>query len=120
MKPYTIGVVRGYVLPPGFAEAELKTAVAKDDEVNLRKLHKGRLDLVLVDRILAKHLIDTKIPQAVSDLEWLDPPAHIDIQYLVISKKASDHGAILAAFNAGLSALQADGTLKSIMARHGF
>lgn len=120
LQPYTIGVVRGYVVPPGFEEAKLKTALAKDDEENLRKLHKGRLDLVLTDKIVAKHIIDTKIPDAMSTLEWLDIPVSTEIQYLVFSKKASDYKTILAEFNKGLAAMTADGTLKSIMARHGF
>lgn len=120
LKPYTIGVVRGYVVPPGFEEAKLKTALAKDDEENLRKLHKGRLDLVLTDKIVAKYIIDTKIPDAMSTLEWLDIPVSTEIQYLVFSKKAPDYKAVLAGFNKGLAAMTADGTLKSIMGKHGF
>jgi polar amino acid transport system substrate-binding protein len=120
LKPYTIGVGRGYALPPGFDEASLKISEVKDDEVSLRKLHKGRVDLVLTDKILGKYIIDTRIPEAIPDLEWLEPAAHIDIQYLVISKKAPYYDAILASFNEALAAMRADGTLKSIMAEHGF
>ena len=120
LKPYTIGIVRGYVSPPGFDEAGLKTSLAKDDEENLRKLHKGRVDLVLTDKIVGRHIISTKIPDAVSELEWIDPPAHTDIQYLVISKKAKDYAAILADFNTGLAEIEADGTVQAIMTKHGF
>jgi len=120
LKPYTIGVVRGYALPPGFEEAGLKTVLANNDEINLRKLHLGRLDLVLIDRIMGKYIIDSKLPEAASELEWLDPPVHIDIQHLVISKKITDHNVILEDFNRGLAAMKADGTLKAIMAKNGF
>jgi polar amino acid transport system substrate-binding protein len=120
LKPYTIGVGRGYGLPPGFEEASLKISRVKDDEVSLRKLHKGRVDLVLTDRILAKFIIDTKIPEAVTDLEWMDPPVQVEIQHLVFSKKAGDYAARLVAFNRGLAEIKADGTLKAIMAKHGF
>ena len=120
VSPYTIGVVRGYALPPGFEEAGLKTALANDDEQNLRKLHKGHLDLVLVDKIQAQYIIGSTFPEAAAELEWLDPAVHVDVQYLVISKKAADHEALLADFNAGLAAITADGTLKAIMAKHGF
>ena len=120
LKPYKIGVVRGYALPPGFEEAGLKTALANNDEQNLRKLYRRRLELVLVDKIVAKYIIDTELPEAASELEWLDPPAHVEIQYLVISKKAPDYEAILADFNEGLAAMKADGTLDAIMARQGF
>jgi polar amino acid transport system substrate-binding protein len=120
LKPYTIGVVRGYVVPPGFDEAELKTALANDDEQNLRKLHKRRLDLVLTDKIVAKYIMKTKIPDAISDLEWLDPPVSTEIQYLVFSKQSPDYETNLSAFNKGLAEIEADGTLRAIMAKHGF
>ncbi len=120
LKPYTIGVVRGYALPPGFEEAGLKTALANNDEQNLRKLYKRHLELMLVDKIQATYIINTELPEAASELEWLDPPAHVDIQYLVISKKAPDYEALLADFNAGLAAMKADGTLDAILAKHGF
>ena len=45
LKPYTIGVVRGYALPPGFEEAGLKTALGNDDEQNMRKLYKRHVAL---------------------------------------------------------------------------
>ncbi len=120
LKPYTIGVVRGYASPPGFDDAGLKTSLAVDDEQNLRKLHKQRVDLVLVDRIVATHIIQSQIPEALAVLEWLDPPAHVDIQYLVASLQVSDHAEIVARFNAGLAEMTADGTLQTIMAKNGF
>ncbi len=120
LKPYTIGVVRGYASPPGFDEASLNTSLAKDDEENLRKLHKGRVDLVLTDKITGKFIADTRMPDAAPDLEWLDPPLHVEIQYLVFSKKAGDYAARLVAFNLGLAEIRADGTLTAIMAKHGF
>ena len=120
LQPYTIGVVRGYVVPPGFDEANLKTVLAKDDAENLRKLHKGRLDLVLTDKIVAKYIINTEIPDAVTTLEWLDKPVSSEVQFLVFSKKVSDHEKILADFNIGLASMTEDGTLKAIMGKHGF
>lgn len=120
LKPYQIGVVLGYAPPPGFADADLKTAEAKDDEQNLRKLLKGRVDLVLIDKILAQHIINTTLPEAQSKLEWIDPPAHVDIQYLVVSKAVEDHETIMAAFNKALAGMQDDGVLEEIMAKHGF
>ena len=120
LKPYTIGVVRGYAAPPGFEEAGLKIALAKDDEENLRKLQKGRVDMVLTDKIVATHILNTKLRDESVELEWLAPPVHVDIQYLVISKKTPDYAKVLAEFNKGLASMTADGTLKSIMRKRGF
>ncbi|MDH3690820.1 MAG: transporter substrate-binding domain-containing protein [Gammaproteobacteria bacterium] len=116
----TVGVGRGYVTPPGFDEASLKTSLAKDDEENLRKLRKGRIDLALTDKIVAKYVIDTKIPDAVLELEWLPPTLHVETNHLAISKKTEDFATKLADFNRGLKEIEADGTLKAIIARHGF
>ncbi|MEO1193502.1 MAG: transporter substrate-binding domain-containing protein [Pseudomonadota bacterium] len=120
LKGKTIGVVRGYASPAGFEEAGLKTAQAKDDEQNLAKLLRGRVDLALIDRVVGTHIINTLLPEAKEELVWVEPPVAVDIQYLVISKEAEDHTDIMADFNKGLSAIEADGTLTAIMAKHGF
>jgi polar amino acid transport system substrate-binding protein len=120
LKPYTIGVGRGYATPPGFDEASVKTSLATDDEQNLRKLHKGRIDLALTDKLVAKYVIDSKIPAAIPDLEWLPPTLHVETNHLALSKKANDHATILADFNRGLREIKADGTLQAIMVKHGF
>ena len=73
LKDQTIGVVRGYAAPPGFEEAGLKTAEATDDEENLRKLHKGRVELALVDKVVGTHTLNTVLSDAKSDLVWVDP-----------------------------------------------
>ena len=110
LKPFSIGVVRGYASPPGFDDAGLKTSLANDDEQNLRKLQKGRVDLVLIDKITGKFQIDSKLSSEQGELEWIEPPLHVDIQYLVISKKIADYEATLRDFNKGLAEIDADGT----------
>ena len=49
-----------------------------------------------------------------------EPPAHTDIQYLVMSKAVDDHQANLTALNNALAEMKADGIPESIMATHGF
>jgi len=120
LKPYKVGVGRGYATPPGFDEASLKTSLAKDDEENLRKLHKGRIDLALTDKLVAQYVIDTKIPNAVSDLEWLPPALHVETNHFAFSRKTNDFATKLADFNRGLAEIEADGTLATILAQHGF
>lgn len=116
----TIGVVRGYAAPPGFEEAGLKVSEARDDEENLRKLLRGRVDMVLTDRIVAQHIINTALVDEQEQFGWMEPPVHVDIQYLVIPKANADSGTLMTAFNEALAAMTADGTLEGIMAKHGF
>ncbi|MFK7845173.1 MAG: substrate-binding periplasmic protein [Rhodothermales bacterium] len=120
LKGQNIGVVRGYAPPPGFAEAGLKTSEARDDLENLRKLEKGRVDLILADKIVAQHLINTAVSEMGAEVEWIDPPVHEDIQYLVFSKKAENYQKLKDAFNKSLAEMTEDGVLERIMAKHGF
>jgi polar amino acid transport system substrate-binding protein len=120
LEPYRIGVVRGYANPPGFDEAGLKTSVVVDDETNFRMLDKGRIDLVLTDRIVGRYVLNTRLDGSDGSFEWLLPALKIDPQHLVFSKQVEGYEQRALDFNAGLAALKADGTLGAIMAKHGF
>jgi polar amino acid transport system substrate-binding protein len=121
LKPYSIGIVRGYANPPDFEKSDfLEKQEVTSDEQNLRKLFLKRIDLALIDRLLAKNIIDTKFPEYAEELEWMSPPLKIDIQYLVISKKAKNYRIKLDDFNSGLKQLSEKGMIEKIMAKHGF
>ncbi len=120
LQSYRIGVVRGYVNPPGFDEAELKTIVVVDDETNFRKLAKGRIDLVLTDRLLGQYVINTVLADSGVAFEWVTPALAIETQHLVFSKQVDGYQQRSLDFNTGLAAIEADGTLAAIMKNHGF
>ncbi len=120
LQSYRIGVVRGYVNPPGFDEAELKTIVVVDDETNFRKLAKGRIDLVLTDRLLGQYVINTVLAGSGVAFEWVTPALAIETQHLVFSKQVDGYEQRSLDFNTGLAAIEADGTLAAIMNKHGF
>lgn len=120
LKPYTIGVVRGYVNPPGFDEAGLTTEVVDNDALNLNKLLRGRIDLVLIDKIVGQHILNINHAQHKHEVEWMKPPVTVETQHLVVSKRAPDSRAILDNFNRGLAAIIADGTVSQITRKHGF
>ncbi|WP_415401739.1 substrate-binding periplasmic protein [Tateyamaria sp. SN3-11] len=116
----TIGVVRGYAAPPGFEEAKLKVSEARDDEENLRKLLRGRIDMALTDRIVAQHIINTKMESDAENFGWMEPPVHVDVQYMVVPKAIDNSEELMRSFNTSLTAMTEDGTLKEIMGKHGF
>lgn len=119
LKSYRIGTVRDYANPKAFIDAKLTNEEAVDDEMNLRKLDGKRLDLILVDKGVARYLIETKLPDAKEKLVWLDPPVEETPLYTAISKKAPDHEKKLAAFNLGLKQMKEDGTLAKMLSRIG-
>jgi polar amino acid transport system substrate-binding protein len=119
LKPYKIGVVRGYANPKAFDDAKLTTDEAGDDEANLRKLGAGRIDLVLIDKGVAMHLIDSKLHEYKGKLVWLDPAVDKLPMYVGFSKKAPGYEKKLAAFNKGLKEMEADGTLAKLISQAG-
>ena len=119
LKPYKIGVVRGYSNPKGFDEAALTTEEVAEDKLNISKLLRKRVDLVLIDEITGQHIINTQHADRKDELEWLTS-VQVDPQHVAFSKKHPNYEAQLTAFNSGLKAITEDGTLKKIMESHGF
>jgi polar amino acid transport system substrate-binding protein len=120
LSDYLIGTVRGYALPPFFAEGELSISTFTDDESNLRGLTRGRVDLVLGDRKVVRHILKTKLPDSADEIVWIHPPVMIEPQHLVVPRALEDAEEIVAAFNAGLARLQDSGRITAIMQEHGF
>lgn len=111
-----IGVVRDYANPPAFERANLKRDEAFDDLSNLRKLLAGRVDLALIDKGVAFHLIKTQQLDG-SKLIWLEPPVAEMQLFTALSRRDPELIAHLAAFNKGLSELQASGELARLLRR---
>ncbi len=121
LKPYKIGVVRGYVNTADFdAAAFLNKEEAKDDITNIRKLLAKRLDLIVADKYVGIHLLQQEMPDKIGSMEFVDPVLEEKDLYLCISKKNPNHAKIIQAFNDGLAQIKADGSLANIMKRHGF
>ena len=86
----------------------------------MKKLFKGRIDFIFIDKYVAKHIIVTKYPHYLDELEFMEPPLEIKPLYIAFSKKAKDYDSKLKAFNSGLKKLEKDGSLTKIMEKHGF
>lgn len=121
LKPYTIGVVREYVNTKEFDEADfLKKEAVTDDLTNLKKLIGGRIDMMIADKFVGLYLMEKNDLQGKENIEFMSPPLELKDLYLCISKKTADADGKLAAFNDGLKAIKADGTLDNILKKHGF
>jgi polar amino acid transport system substrate-binding protein len=118
LQPYKIGVVRGYKNPPEFDAADLRTYEANSDTLNLTKLAKGRVDLILVDRALANHILANELTKYKDALEAVDPPLAIEHLYMLLSKESDDYQRKVDDFNKGLKILSDEGGIEEIMARH--
>jgi polar amino acid transport system substrate-binding protein len=120
LRPYLIGVGRGYANPAAFEAAGLNTENGLDDGENLRKLAAHRLDMVLIDRGVAAYLLGTSLARFADELEWIDPPIEEQVQYLGMPFNRPGSAAKLEAFNRALAMLHADGTIGNLLAELGF
>ncbi|MFZ5571138.1 MAG: substrate-binding periplasmic protein [Thermodesulfobacteriota bacterium] len=121
LKPYKIGVVRGYVNTAEFdGAAYLKKEEAKDDVTNIKKLLAKRLDLIVADKYVGLYLLKQEMPDKADSMEFIEPALEQKDLYVCITKKNPDHEKLIQAFNDGLAKIKADGTLDGIMKRHGF
>ena len=121
LKPFKIGVVRGYINTEEFDKADylIKDAV-KDDFTNLKKLATGRIDLMVVDKFVGYHLINLQMQSSINLFEVLEPPLEKKDLYLCISLKAKQYAKKLNAFNIGLEELRKKGEIEKILKKHGF
>ena len=119
LMPYTIGIVNGYANPEGFDEAGLKVHPVTEDKQNILKLASSRIDLALIDKGTANHIVRTKLPDMAGKFDWLEPPLKIEPQHIMFSKKADAYQEKLDDFNAGLKHISETGELQRILDKHG-
>lgn len=120
LAPYKIGVVKGYINTDEFDNATYLTKVESDsDEENLHKLLKGEVDLIVIDKLVAQHLIKTKIPEASGKIKDIEPPLTIHNLFVIFPKKIPASGKRASDFNKAFESMEKDGTVKAIMQRSG-
>lgn len=120
LKPFTIGVGRGYAHTPEFDHATyLKKELVDRVEQNFLKLIAGRIDLAAGDRangyyVLSKLISETSDPkkkQALSQIEFMQPALADFTLHVMISRKIPNSEAIINDFNAALARLNAKGEI---------
>ena len=122
LKPYRIGYILGYADPPGFGDAKdaLQVDLVPDNRVNLKKLAIGRLDLVMIDRFIARYIITHEMPEFRDAFEEIDYLLARDMNYVIFSKQAQNIQIKVEAFNHGIKSLMQKGVIQEIMKKHGF
>ncbi len=121
---YRIGVVQGYVNTPEIDKADYlqKDDGAVSDLLNLRKLLKNRVDLIIIDKFVAISILKNNptLEGDVKSVKFLDPPLEMKPLFVMFSKAVPGYEKKLADFNRGLKMVNDDGTVKNIMIKHGF
>lgn len=121
LKPYKIGVIRGYVQTEEFDNADyLQKDESADSETVLKKLIHNRVDLIVDTKKTILHLANTKFPDQADQIEEVKPELKSHDLYIIFSKNAPDYMEKTEAYNKGLKIIKDSGRLKEIKAEYGF
>ena len=114
-----VGVINGYGYGNDFMNAKTFTREGVTDLINnIKKLVRDRIDLTLEDEIVVKTTLQ-KFPELLEQIEFVKNPLSVNDLYIACGLTNPRHEEIIAAFNKGLEAIKADGTLYSIFERYG-
>lgn len=120
LSPYRIGVVRGYVNSPEFDQANfLQKEPVTNDKLNLKKLLGKRVDLIVIDRFVALHLLQS-MGKSESSIRFLAKPLDQKPVYIMFSRKNTLSTTRVEAFNSGLKIIKQKGIYQDILKRYGF
>ena len=122
LKPYTIATARGYSYGDDFDRAKTQLKIFENiDELNsLKMLVKDRVNLVVIDRLVGKHLLDSHFsPDERNQLAYdSNHPVKEYRLFLVCAKDWPDCANVIKHFNQGLKTLGRD-HINTIMGRPG-
>jgi len=114
---YKIGVSRGYANSEEFDAADyLDKHTSTGPVLNMRKLFRGRLDMMVASFDLFRHNAK-KEGFCISDVEFVHPPLAKNGLFIMGSRAVPDGGQIIEDFNRGLKTIREDGTFDSIVNR---
>ena len=121
LSKYNIGVVRGYINTVAFDNADyLNKEVATSDTINLKKLIRNRVDLIVIDKFVARHILEREFGGDICVVEFMEPALESKNLYIAFSRKAPDYQSKIDAFNQGLRKIKKNGELDRILRKHNF
>ena len=115
---FKIGVSLGYANTPEFDAADyLNKEPAPSPKLNMRKLFRGRVDLVAgAFDILRYEATAENLPTA--QLAFVDPPLQSNALHIMISRAVPDGEELLVGFNNALAEMKQDGTMRNILSEY--
>lgn len=120
LKPYKIGVMRGYALPEKFAATEGLTKLEADTEKQLLEmLVRERIDLALVDKYVGLSILNSEMAADKDKVEFMTPELSANDIHVMFSRKKEGYEKLVEDFNKGLKEMIADGAYDKIMSDAG-
>ena len=85
------------------------------EKANLQALRDGKVDYVLIDELVARHMMENSPPETRSDYVIGQQPMVQRTLHLALRRDVPDVAGIIANFNQQIQAMQADGTYNEIL-----
>jgi len=92
--------------------------MVRDDLLNMKKLYTDRVDVILIDKYIAKYLLKNDLNEIADQFEFEQSLLVQTNQYLAMNRNTVGSAAKLDAFNRGLEQIVKDGTFTKLITRH--
>ncbi|MGZ2259060.1 substrate-binding periplasmic protein [Roseobacter sp. A03A-229] len=119
LTPHVIAVGTGFLYEPEFDKADFLNKFEVTTTLQgVQMVAAGRVDLTLDSTHVVAHSILTGDPDLLEQIEFIEPSLAEQEIHMAVSKHRPDHADIVAAFDAALSDMQADGSLAALLQKH--
>lgn len=120
MKKYRFGVVKGYANTEEFDQnKQLKKVFVASDKENMQQLLDGKVDLVVMDKLVAQYLLNEVLPDdARHQVTAMRPAIGQNKVHVGFSREKKDYQQSIDAFNQSLKRLQQQRVPQEIMIKY--
>jgi len=112
---YNVSGVMGYWYEEPFSKYKLKVDYSATEEIALRKLYTGRVDILAGDELVMWNLIKEIFPDNIDDFDTSSNPLNDDDLHIIVSKDNFQSKLILEKFNKALKEMKVTGEYEKIM-----
>lgn len=106
LKKYSIGGTFGYWYEAEFKKTGLKVDYSPNDEVAIKKLYSGRVNMLAIDELVGWELIKKLYPKEIDKFDVMDNPLNISELHLMISSSYANSSNLKDRFNISLSKIK--------------
>lgn len=114
---YRFGAVKEYLNVSAFDDnLAIRKFYVDTDKQNIEQLLDGTVDLIIMDKFVARYLMQNEFPAGTQNLvEFMQPALANKNLYLAVPRSNPKYRAILAAFNYGIKKIQQNGKLSNFL-----
>ena len=118
LNKYTIGGTLGYWYESVFRLNGLEADYSPTDEIALKKLYMGRIEILAQDDVVGWALIKKFYPQEVDKFDTMKKSLNQNSLHLMVSRKYPNANSLKHRINLSIEEMKKDGTFDKIIAKY--